>query len=98
MSDDPLDIPPFLSREPDPKPPSRTPSASQRAWIVPPTALSAVARAVRAGAYTMQKIRNRTKPRYNDRELKRALQALIRSRDITREGRRYRSQRTNAKP
>ena len=98
MSDDPLDIPPFLRREPDPKPPTRTPSTPQQAWIMPPTALGAVARAVRAGADTMQKIRNRTKGRYKDRELRQALQALIRSGDITRNGRRYIAHRRSAKP
>ena len=99
MSDDPLDIPPFLRRDPNerPPPPKRQP-ATQRKWIMPPTALGAVVRAVRAGADTMQKIRKRTKHQYKDREISQALHALIRSGDISRDGRRYLPNRRSAKP
>ena len=98
MSDDPLDIPPFLRRKENPNTAPAPRCASERDWVMPPIALGAVARAVRAGCNTMQKIRKRTRGRYSDHEIRRALHALVRSGDITREGRRYRSQRTNAKP
>ena len=98
MSDDPLDIPPFLRREENPKTAPAPRHASERDWVMPLIALGAVARAVRAGCNTMQKIRKRTRGHYSDHEIRRALHALVRSGDITREGRRYRSQRTNAKP
>ena len=62
---------------------------------MPPIALGAVARAVRAGCNTMQKIRKRTRDRYSDHQIRRALHALVRSGDITRESRRYRSQRNH---
>ena len=60
---------------------------------MPPIALGAVTRAVRAGCDTMQKIRNRTRDHYKNHEIRKALDALVRSGDIAREGRRYRSQR-----
>jgi len=65
---------------------------------MPPVALGAVARAIRTGCDTMQKIRNRTQGRYSDNEIRKALRALVRSRDIARDGRRYRSQRTRTAP
>lgn len=97
MSQDPLDIPPFLRR----KETSNTSSAAGRTpardWIMPPIALGAVARAVRGGCDTMQKIRKRARGRYSDAEIRKAINALIRSGDIAREGRRYRSQRGTIK-
>ena len=65
---------------------------------MPPIALGAVARAVRAGCDTTQKIRKRTRGRYSDAEIRKARHALVRSGDVARDGRRYRSQRRSAKP
>ena len=93
MSEDPLDIPTFLRRKGTPERHSRAQGQSDRDWIMPPIALGVVAPAVHAGCDTMQKMRNRTRQRYSDREVRRALAALIRSGDIVRQGRRYLSQR-----
>lgn len=98
MNDDPLDIPSFLRHAGNPKPPRARHSVSQRDWIMPPIALSAIARAVRSGCDTMQKLRKHTRGRYTDRQIREALHALVRSGDVARDGRRYRSQRTAAKP
>ena len=98
MSDDPLDIPPFLRREPDTKTPTMRRPSSDKTWIMPPTALGTVIHAVRGGADTLQKIRKRTKGRHTDREINKALHALIRSGDISRDGRRYSPNRRSAKP
>lgn len=95
---DPLDIPDFLRREGNPKAGDARGRASERDWIMPPVALGAVARAVRAGCDTTQKIRKRTRGRYSDAEIRKALNALVRSGDVARDGRRYRSQRTSIKP
>ena len=53
---DPLDIPDFLQRDGNPKSTGTPRSASERDWIMPPIALGAVARAVRSGCDTMQKM------------------------------------------
>ena len=98
MSDDPLDIPPFLRREENPKTTPAPRGASEHEWVMPPIALGAVARAVRTGCNTMQKIRKRTRDRYSDHEIRRALHALVRSGDIARDGRRYTSNRRPVKP
>ena len=98
MSDDPLDIPPFLRREGNAKRAPALGRASEHEWVMPPIALGAVTRAVRTGCNTMQKIRKRTQNRYNDHEIRRALQALLRSGDIARDGRRYTSNRRPVKP
>ena len=73
MSDDPLDIPPFLRREGNPKSAPGPRPAPDREWVMPPIALAAVARAVRAGCDTMQKIRKRTRNHYNNHEIRQAL-------------------------
>ncbi len=93
MSDDPLDIPPFLRRDENPKRAPAPRATAEHEWVMPPIALGAVARAIRAGCDTMQKIRKRTRERYNNHEIKQALHALVRSGDITRHGRRYASSR-----
>lgn len=98
MKRDPLDIPPFLRRERHAKSAMPSRASVQREWIMPPIALGAVARAVRTGCDTLQKIRKRTRGRYSDAEIRKALNALIRSGDVTRDGRRYLSQRSTAKP
>ena len=98
MSDDPLDIPPFLRREGNPKTAPAPRCASEHEWLMPPIALGAVARAVRVGCDTMQKIRKRTQDRYTDREIRNALDALVRSGDIARHARRYASSRRPTKP
>lgn len=72
MSDDPLDIPPFLRREGNPKSAPGPRPAPDREWVMPPIALAAVARAVRAGCDTMQKIRKRTRNHYNNHEIRQA--------------------------
>ena len=97
MSDDPLDIPSFLRREHQSEAASRRRQASQQDWIMAPVALGAVARAVRAGCDTMEKLRKRTRGRYADRQIRQALHSLIRSGDGSREGRRYRSQRRTSR-
>lgn len=97
MSNDPLDIPRFLKRAENPKSPTGPPRMTEPKWIMPPAALGAVARAVRAGYDTMQKLRKRTRGRYTDRQIRQALQALIRSGDVARRGRRYLSQRATTK-
>lgn len=98
MIDNPLDIPPFLRRQENTRSTRGSRQSPERQWIMPPVALGAVARAVRTGCDTMQKIRKRTRGRYSDNEIRKALRALIRSSDILRNGRQYRSQRTTPKP
>ena len=97
MKDDPVDIPDFLQRDGNPKSADTPRRASERDWIMPPIALGAVARAARAGCDTMQKIRKRTRGRYSDAEIRKALHALVRSGDVARDCHRYRSQRTNTR-
>lgn len=88
-TDDPLDIPDFLRREGNSETAGTRGHASEHDWIMPPVALGAVARAVRGGCDTTQKIRKRTRGRYSDAEIRKALRALIRSGDVARDGRRY---------
>ena len=97
MSDDPLDIPPFLRRDENPKRAPAPRTTAEHEWVMPPIALGAVARAIRTGCDTMQKIRKRTRDRYNNHEIKQALHALVRSGDITRHERRYASSRRQKK-
>lgn len=98
MSDDPVDIPSFLQRTGNQKSAATPRGISEREWIMPPVALGTVARAIRAGCDTMQKRRKRTRRRNTHRQIREALHAVVRSGDFTRDGRRYRSQRTGAKP
>ena len=98
MSDDPLDIPPFLRREPKTTAPPSPQSRTDTKWIMPPTALAAVIRAVQGGADTMQRIKKRTKNRYSNNEISQALHSLVRSGDISRDGRKYSPNRRSARP
>ena len=97
MRKDPLDIPAFLRRGEHSKSASTADRPSEHEWIMPPIALGDVARAIRAGCDTMQKIRKRTRGHYNDTEIRKALRSLVRSGDVSREGRRYHSRRGRVK-
>ena len=87
MTRDPLDIPDFLRRAPS-KPKCLAPMR-ERPLVLPPRALVPVLHAVRDGKDTWPQIQKRLGKRYEDKELRAALEALVRSGEIKREGRRY---------
>ena len=86
---DPLDIPDFLRREPGSARRKRLTPMHERPLTLPPRALVPVLRAVRDGKDTWAQIQKRLGKRYEDKEIRAALEALVRSGEIKRDGRRY---------
>ena len=87
LTTDPLDIPDFLRRKPQPV--RRLTPMRERTLVLPPRALVPVLRAVRDGKDTWPQIKSRLGKRYEDKELRAALKALVRSGEVKQKGRRY---------
>ena len=86
-TDDPLAIPDFLKRAPQPV--KRLTPMRERKLVLPPRALVPVLRAVRDGKDTWPQIKSRLGKRYEDKELRAALKCLVSSGEVQQKGRRY---------
>lgn len=82
-----LEIPVFLRSENRPSAPPRYRHTRQK-WIMPPPALMPTLRAVKRGHDTLGKLRG-TLRKYDDKQIRAALHALIRSGDVEQRGHRY---------
>lgn len=88
MTDVDLSLPTLLDCRNRPAPPPfRAPAA--RPWRMPPPALSPVKRAIGRGHDTFGKLRKSLGRRYDDKEIRKALTALVRSGQVVQTGRRY---------
>ena len=80
IANDPLDIPDFLKRAGPP--PRRLTPMRERPLTLPPKALVPVLRAVRDGKDTWPQIKRRLGKRFEDKEIRAALKALVSSGEI----------------